>query len=93
MRDTLAQTEVNSDLYRAGTLIFLLFDGRAMAGDTDDATVMDTADSVKEAWAASRQCWRNVCAIWYEYKFDDKGEVAVEVGRRWDIGKGILLWK
>ena len=76
---------------RAGKKIFILYDGRAKSGDTDDASVMDTADSVNEAWASSRQCWRDIDAIWYENVFDDKGEVATEVGPRWDIGKGILL--
>ena len=76
---------------RQNSKIFILYDGRAKSGDTDDAAVMDVADSVAEAWQASRQCWRNIDAIWYENNFDDKGEVATEVGPRWDIGKGVLL--
>lgn len=76
---------------RAGTKIYILFDGRAKSGDSDDGAVLDTASSVNEAWQASRQCWRDVDAIWYENVFDEKGEVATEVGPRPDIGKGILL--
>lgn len=76
---------------RGGSLIFILYDGRAKSGDSDDGAVMDTANSVAEAWAASRQCWRDVYAIWYENKFDAKGEIATEVGPRPDIGKGVLL--
>ncbi len=76
---------------RAGKKIFILYDGRAKCGDTDDAAVMDTANSEREAWAASRQCWRKVDAIWYENVFDAEGKVATEVGPRFDIGKGILL--
>lgn len=76
---------------RANSTIFILYDGRAKYGDTDDATVLDTANSVHEAQRASRQCWKRVDAIWYENKFDEKGEVATEVGPRPDIGKGILL--
>lgn len=71
--------------------MFILFDGRAKSGDTDRAAVMDTAETVHEAWSASRQCWEDVDAIWYEHIWDEVQSAYVEVAPRWDIGKGILL--
>ena len=71
--------------------VFILYDGRAKFGDTDDAAVLDTANSVSEAWQASRQCWRDIDAIWYENDFNADKTEATEVGPRPDIGKGILL--
>ena len=71
---------------------FVLFDGRAKSLDTDDAVVMDVADSEHEAIAASRS-HRGVDAIWYEYKLTDgtkEPPVYEEVGPRFDIGKGVL---
>ena len=80
-----------AELGKTGRKIFILYDGRAKSGNTDDASVMDVADSVNEAWQSTRQCWRDIDAIWYENEFELDGKTAVEVGPRWDIGKGILL--
>lgn len=47
--------------------MFVLYDGRAMAGDPDDASVMDTAEAEAEAAEAGRTTWAGHDAIWYEY--------------------------
>lgn len=72
---------------------FILFDGRAKAGDTDNAVIMDVADTEGEARRASKS-WRDYDVIWYEYKFTEvlNGTPTYEeVGPRWDIGKGLFL--
>ncbi len=59
---------------------FILFDGRAKSGDTDEASVLDTAMNIYEARRAGNSTWRDYDAIWME--IDDK---QVEVGLRWDL--------
>ena len=68
--------------------VFILYDGRAKSGDTDDASVIVIADSEAEASSDSED-WRDVDAVWYQYDLVN-GE-AVNERRRDDIGKGILL--
>lgn len=46
---------------------FILWDGRAKGGDTDDASVVDTADTEQEAREAGLTQWRGYDAIWFEY--------------------------
>lgn len=67
--------------------VFILYDGRAQSGDTDDASVLCTASSEREAKRDSRTFY-HVSAIWYEY--DLINNEAVNEKRRGDIGKGIL---
>lgn len=62
--------------------VFVLFDGRAKLGDTDDATVLVTADSEEEARKDGRH-WAGYDAIWYEY--DVVKGVATNEKARWDI--------
>lgn len=70
--------------------LFVLYDGRAKYGmDTEDCSVLGTAQSATEAWADSRNMWRNVDAIWFEY--DIRGKTLVNERVRLDIGKGVLL--
>jgi hypothetical protein len=72
--------------------LFVLYDGRAKFMDTDDATVMDTAESVAEARATSEN-WRDHDAVWFEYNVQHEGDTEVlhDETMRADIGKGILL--
>ena len=65
--------------------MFVLFDGRARSGDTDDAAVLDTADS--EAGAKSCKGDWPKDSIWYEYRPSDSGKENewTEVGPRYDI--------
>lgn len=50
-----------------GKKMFILYDGRAMSGDLDDASVMDTAETEEEAADTGRTTWAGHDAIWYEY--------------------------
>jgi hypothetical protein len=51
--------------------LFILYDARAGSGDTDDASVLDTANSKREMKRISRDHWgENV--VWYEYDIDGK---------------------
>ncbi len=66
--------------------MFILYDGRAklpVEGSTDDATVLDTADSESEARHEGRTTWKNHDAIWYEY--DDDGKTLTNPRQRWDL--------
>lgn len=68
---------------------YVLYDGRALAGiDTNDCSVLCTADSEQEAKEDSKT-FRNVSAVWYEYDVVD-GEY-VNKRQRPDIGKEVLL--
>jgi len=59
--------------------MFLLYDGRARAGDTDDASVLDTAHSEVEikAWRKSHKEMYGDDVVWAEYD-DDKGTLINE---------------
>jgi hypothetical protein len=73
--------------------VFVLYDGRAKLGDTDDASVLCSAESEAEAWDDSKS-FRDIDGVWYEYDLMDEGEdypVARNEKQRPDIGKGILL--
>ena len=61
---------------------FVLHDGRAKSGDTDDASVLITAHSEQEARKDGRG-WSGYDAIWYEY--DVVNGQAVNEKARWDI--------
>jgi len=54
---------------------FVLFDGRARSGDTDDAQVIDTANTEREAKRITREnmsvIWMTD-AVWYQYDLDGK---------------------
>ena len=45
---------------------FILYDGRARGGETDDAAVLDTADTEKEARHLGKTGWKDHDAIWYQ---------------------------
>jgi hypothetical protein len=61
---------------------FVLYDGRAKSGDTDDATVLITTRSESEARRDGRH-WAGYDAIWFEY--DVVKGVATNEKPRWDI--------
>ncbi|MCP9469294.1 MAG: hypothetical protein NNA31_04755 [Nitrospira sp.] len=54
---------------------FVLYDGRAVGGNTDDALVMDMAETEKEARKAGSTTWHGQDGIWYEY--DERGDELV----------------
>lgn len=68
--------------------MFILYDGRAKYGvDTDDCTVMDTAETEQEAMREGRRTWKDHDAIWAEY---DTRQTAKETlleneKLRWDL--------
>lgn len=64
--------------------MFLLYDARARLGSTDDATVLDTAASEKEAQNTLKH-WPED-SIWFEAVYDDKG-VQVSEKPRYDLSK------
>lgn len=49
-------------------MMFLLYDGRAITGDEDEATVMDAAHSEGAARRAGETIWEGTDGIWFEYK-------------------------
>jgi hypothetical protein len=63
--------------------MFVLYDGRAKTGDTDDASVLDTADTEAEARCAGRTAWQDYDAIWYEY--EQRGDRLMAGKARWDL--------
>lgn len=66
--------------------MFLLYDGRAKSGETEDATVMDTAHSEEEARQSGEKNWAGHDAIWYECDVDDAGAGnPINEKPRWDI--------
>jgi hypothetical protein len=67
----------------ATVLRFLLFDGRAKFGSSEDANVMDTAASEAEAAASGNTVWQGSDAIWEEVEFKD-GELH-RIRLRWDL--------
>jgi hypothetical protein len=68
--------------------VFILYDGRAKYGDTDDAAVLCTAGSEREARHDSRTTFSRIDGIWYEYDLVNNEAVNEQV--RWDLGKGLL---
>ncbi len=62
--------------------LFILFDGRAKDGDTDDAAVLVTARSEKEARRDSDH-FKDYDAVWFEY--DVKGKNLINEIMRSDI--------
>ena len=62
---------------------FVLYDGRAKEGGTDDATVLDTAVSASEARRLGRLVYAGEDAIWFEYD-DNNGQLKNETAR-WDL--------
>lgn len=52
---------------------FILYDDRAYTGDTDDATVLDTADSEAEARESNQF---HSQGVWYEYDRDDQDNLS-----------------
>jgi hypothetical protein len=75
--------------------VFILYDGRAKFGDTEDAAVLVTAPSEQEAWNDSRTNFKDVDAVWFEYDLvpasNKYGREATNEKMRPDIGKGLLL--
>jgi signal transduction histidine kinase len=70
------------------TKLFILYDGRAKSGDTDNAAVLCTARS--EAEAIDDSCdFEDVDGIWFEY--DVEGRTLVNEKKRLDIGNIWLL--
>ncbi len=63
---------------------FILYDGRARIGDTDDAGVIDTADSAKEARRLTRKEYEEYDYLWCEYDRDSKNNLTNEV-KRFDL--------
>lgn len=62
--------------------LFVLYDGRAKFGSTDDAAVYVTASSEKEAQIDGNDpAWQD--GIWYEY--DCHGDKLANEQPRWDI--------
>ena len=47
--------------------VFVLYDSRAVFEGTDEATVIDTAGSEREARHAGKTTWKGYHAIWAEY--------------------------
>lgn len=48
---------------------FILYDGRALAtGDTDEAEIMDLADTEAEARKAGKTTWKGYDAVWVQSK-------------------------
>ncbi len=64
--------------------MFILYDGRArFSGETDDATVLDTADNEKEA-RSCRGDWPED-SIWCEYDVAADGKTLTNEQFRFDI--------
>ena len=63
--------------------IFILYDGRALAGDQDDAAVLATAHSEEDARNAGKTDWADHDVIWYEY--DQCGNELVNGTPRFDL--------
>lgn len=55
--------------------MFLLFDGRAKTGDTDDASLLDTADT-EEAVAVANESWRGHDCVWFQFDHDGCGNLS-----------------
>ena len=64
--------------------VFVLYDGRAKYGPTDDASVYLTAQSEREARENSEEFEEFDDGIWAEYDLNEKDE-AVNERLRWDL--------
>ena len=62
---------------------FILYDGRAKDGNTDDASVLVVASSEEEAQEQGETTWEGYDAIWFEYD-NIKGWLKNEKAR-WDL--------
>lgn len=62
---------------------FLLLDGRAKVGNSEEANVMDTASSEAEAVESGKTVWKGSDAIWEEVEFKN-GELH-PIRLRWDL--------
>ena len=69
--------------------LFVLYDGRAKGGDTDDAAVLVSSNSEREA-KRDTHLFRGYDAIWYEYDIDTDGKTMINEKARPDLGKGLL---
>ena len=49
----------------SGKLTYIIYDSRAESGDTDDASVYETCDTLKEARRAVKESWPD--GIIFEY--------------------------
>ena len=64
--------------------IFVLFDARARSGDTDEAAVLDTAESEQEARSCKGDYPED--SIWFEYEpIEGEKDQWQEIGARYDI--------
>lgn len=84
-----AASDIVNTMLTPKAKLFILFDGRARSGDTDDAAVITTADTEEEAEADSRYPWNGYSAVWFEY--DIVGSDLVNERMRDDIGRDCLL--
>jgi len=64
--------------------LFVLYDGRAVQGPTDDASVYSTASSEKEAIEDGLDLFAGYDGIWYEYDVA-KGNGLINKKRREDL--------
>jgi hypothetical protein len=64
--------------------LFILYDGRAKLGETNDASVLCTASTEKEAREDTKELFEGYDAIWFEYDVD-KGDVLVNGKPRYDL--------
>lgn len=58
---------------RAAAKTYIIYDERAQGGNTDDAVVLDTADSIDEARESVRLMWPN--GVIFEYEDDGSGDL------------------
>jgi len=64
--------------------VFVLYDGRAKHGPTDDASIYVTAQSEREARRDAKEFPDFDDGIWAEYDLNEQGE-AVNERLRWDL--------
>lgn len=64
--------------------LFILYDGRAKMGDTDEAWVLIVANSEAEA-RKDGEDYRDQDAIWYEYDVKPGSNELINGVDRWDI--------
>ena len=64
--------------------LFVLYDGRAKGGDTDEASVYVSAVTEAEARRDGKHYKNFQDGIWYQYDSDEKGNLSNE-RPRWDL--------